>query len=502
MIEEGRPIPVTADRFSFRSPAVSADAAGGPSRPLILLYNPRAPFHTMPLGLLAVASALDRARFDVAIVDGRLEADPVVTLLRQMEGRRTLLLGLGVLTGAPIGDALAVGRAIKAVHPRLPVVWGGWHPSLFPTECLAEASVDVTVQGQGEATLADLVERFALGSPLDDCLGISFRRPDGAIQQNPPRPWLTQEQLPPVEYSLLDVERYFGFKGRRQLDYVSSQGCFWRCGFCADPRVYGRQWSGQGGAALAERLLALHDHYRFDDLNFQDETFFTRPKEVLVMAERLLAAGRPFSWAATMRADQGDRLADEDFELLAASGLRRVLVGVESGSQAMLDWMQKDIQLPQVLVTADKCRRAGIGVEFPFIVGFPGESAAAVTASLNLAWTLRAMSPRFTTPIFFFRPYPGSAITQEMERQGHRLPSSLEEWARFDIYGGGSWVDETTLRRVERFRFYQRIGWDPPPGAWKRPLAALARWRCRSGRFGWPLEMLAAERVRPRTALS
>ena len=61
-----------------------------------------------------------------------------------------------------------------------------------------------------------------------------------------------------------------------------------------------------------------------------------------------------------------------------------------------------------------------------------------------------------------------------MERQGYQLPRSLEEWAGFDIYGGGSWVDAATVRLVERFRFYQRIGWDPPPGAWKRPLAALA----------------------------
>jgi len=479
-----------------------APGSGGDARPLVLIYNPRAPFHTMPLGLLAVASALDRTRYEVAIVDGRLEPDPVGALLRHMEGRRTLLLGLGVLTGAPIGDALTLSRAVKAAHPGLPVVWGGWHPSLFPTECLAEAAVDVTVQGQGEATFADLVERLAGGISLEECLGISYRRPDGTVVQNAPRPWLTQEQLPPVDYGLLDVERYFSFKGRRQLDYVSSQGCFWRCGFCADPRVYGRQWSGQGGVSLAERLLELHDRYPFEDLNFQDETFFTRPKDILAMAERLVAAGRPFSWAATMRADQGDRLTAAEFALLAASGLRRVLVGVESGSQAMLDWMQKDIQLPQVLVTAEKCRQAGVGVEFPFIVGFPQESLSSVTASLNLARRLRAMSPRFTTPIFFFRPYPGSAITLEMERQGYQLPRSLEEWAGFDIYGGGSWVDAATVRLVERFRFYQRIGWDPPPGAWKRPLAALARWRCRTGRFGWALEMRAAQRLKPRAALS
>lgn len=449
----------------------------------------------MPLGLLAVASALDRRRFRPRILDGRLLEDPVGALLAALDEAPTVCLGLTVLTGAPIGDALAISRAVKARHPDLLVVWGGWHPSLFPTDCLAEAAVDVTVQGQGEASFAELVERLAEGRSLDGCQGISHRGADGQPRQEAPRPWLTQDRMPPPDYGLIDVEAYFRAKGFRQLDLISSQGCFWRCGFCADPRVYGRRWSGLGGAALAERALALWQRYGFQDLNFQDETFFTRIPEVLEMAAALRAAGSPFRWAATLRADQGARLSEEQFADLAASGLRRVLVGVESGSQEMLDWMQKDIRLPQVLETAEKCRDAGIAVEFPFIVGFPEESEASVRASLDLACRLRALSPGFSTPVFFFRPYPGTAITQAMQAKGHRLPESLDDWARFDIYGAGDWVGPALRRRVERFRFYQRIGWDRPPGAWKRPLAALARWRCRRGRFGWPWELRLAQVV-------
>lgn len=480
------------------SPRMDAVAAAPRSQPLaasaeprqVLLYNPRAPFHTLPLGLLAVASALDRRRFHPRILDGRQLADPVGSLLAALdEAPTTVCLGLTVLTGAPIGDALAVSRAIKARHPDLPVVWGGWHPSLFPTDCLAEGAVDITVQGQGEATFAELVERLAEGRSLEGCQGISRRGPAGEAIQEAPRPWLNQDELPPADYGLIDVDAYYRSKGRRQLDYISSQGCFWRCGFCADPRVYGRRWSGQSGAALAARLLDLWERYRFEDLNFQDETFFTRIPEVLTMAQALRAAGSPFSWAATLRADQGARLSPEQFQDLAASGLRRVLVGVESGSQEMLDWMQKDIRLPQVLETAEKCRQAGIAIEFPFIVGFPGETEASVEASLSLACRLRSLSPAFSTPVFFFRPYPGTAITQAMVAEGHRLPETLEEWAAFDIYGAGDWVSPELRRRVERFRFYQRIGWDRPPGPWKRPLAALARWRCRRGRFGWPWEL-------------
>ena len=130
-------------------------------RPRIVLYNPRAVFYTMPLALVALASALDRSRFEVVIIDGRLEADPVARVVEATRG--ALCLGVTVLTGAPIHDALAVSRAVKAAHPGCTVVWGGWHPSLFARECLREPAVDVAVVGQGEDTLAEIASRLDNG---------------------------------------------------------------------------------------------------------------------------------------------------------------------------------------------------------------------------------------------------------------------------------------------------------------------------------------------------
>ena len=101
-------------------------------RQKIVLYNPKAVFFTMPLGLLAIGSALDPDRYDVRIIDGRLVADPKAAVLEEIDD--ALCLGVTVLTGAPIDDALQVLRAAKAARPELPTICGGWHPSLFPTE--------------------------------------------------------------------------------------------------------------------------------------------------------------------------------------------------------------------------------------------------------------------------------------------------------------------------------------------------------------------------------
>jgi radical SAM superfamily enzyme YgiQ (UPF0313 family) len=468
-------------------------------KPTLVLYNPRSVFFTMPLALVAIGSSVDRSAFDVRIIDGRLERDPVAKVLSELDG--ALLLGISVLTGSPIQDALDVGRAAKARRPDLPVVWGGWHPSLFPTETLADPSVDITVQAQGEATFRELVERLAGGTDLDGLAGIAFRR--GAdLVKNPPRPMVPMDNLPPCDYGLLPVERYFSLKRQRQFDYISSVGCNFRCAFCADPFVYGRGWSAISPERVGDEIAALWRQHRFTELAFQDETFFTHRDRVAAMATAFLQRGLRFSWTATLRADQGVRLGDEGMALCVRSGMRRVMVGVESGSQQMLDWMLKDMKVDQVLSTADMCVRHGVAAIFPFIVGFPGESDDSVRATVNLMKRLRSMSPRFETPLFYFKPYPGSRITEQVVADGYTLPATLEEWAAFDFIGSaGPWVSAERHRMIERFKFYNRFAWGPEYW-WRRPLQRLSRWRCQHDFYGLPLEQVVIERLRPAARLS
>jgi radical SAM superfamily enzyme YgiQ (UPF0313 family) len=473
------------------------------ARARVVLYNPRAVFFTMPLALVAVGSHLDPERYEVVVVDGRLEDDPEAAVAAALEG--ALCLGVTVLTGAPNRDAVRVSRAAKAAHPEVPVVWGGWHPSMFGRECLDEPAVDATVQGQGEGAFAELVERLAAGggpAALAGLPGVTVRDAGGEAVAGPPRPLAPLDGLRRHDFGLIEVERYFRLKGKRQLDYISSQGCAFRCAFCADPFVYGRKWSGLSPERIGEEVETLWRRWRFDDLSFQDETYFTYAPRVAAVAEQLLARGLPITWAATMRADQCRRLPEEAFALCRRSGLRRVLVGVESGSQEMIDRIRKDIKLEDVLFTAERCRRHGVAAIFPFIVGFPGESPASVDASLALAKRLRAMSPDFQTPVFYFKPYPGTEITAEAVAGGYRLPTSLDDWSEFDFVGSvGPWVTPATARRIERFRFYQRLAWDRP-GGWRRPLQRLARWRCAGDRYALPVEKAIGEWLFPPAELS
>jgi radical SAM superfamily enzyme YgiQ (UPF0313 family) len=462
----------------------------------VVLYNTRCTFYTMPLALVAVGSRLDTAEYDVLIVDGRLEANPAAAVLAHADD--ALCLGVTVLTGAPILDALEVTRAAKLRRPELPVVWGGWHASLFPDETLAEAGIDAVVIGQGEDAFAEIVARLAEGSTLE---GIAGCHAAGSAP-GPFRPLRDINEFPAHDYGLIPVETYFALKRQRQLDYISSQGCRFRCAFCADPFVYKRGWFGLEPARMGEELEGLWRRHGFDDVNFQDETFFTTPKRVAAIADEFLRRGLRFTWTATMRADQGFRLDEEILALCRRSGLRRVMIGVESGSPEMLERIAKDITLEKVFESAAKCLRHDVGVLFNLIVGFPGETPETLAATLEVGKRLRALSPSFELATFYYKPYPGNPLADLHRSAGHPFPSTLAEWAEFDYVGTPSpWLDPAERRLVEGFKFYQRIGWSRPT-ALRAPLQALARWRCRRDAYAVPIEKVLIEWLRPPVPLS
>ncbi|KAA1244134.1 radical SAM protein [Aquimarina sp. RZ0] len=463
-----------------------------PLKKKVLLYNPKAVFFDMPLALLAIGSALDSEKYEVIIVDGRIEEDPVEIFKQHLQ--EAICFGVTALTGSPIKDALEVTRKIKDEQKELPVIWGGWHTSLFPEQTLVdEKTIDITVQGQGELTFIELVGAIEKKKPLNNVKGICYRSAKEGVVKTPPRIISPMDNFADINYELIDVEKYFEKKGQRQLDYISSTGCYFRCSFCADPFVYNRKWTAVSPEIMVNKLEELYEKYKFTDLNLQDETYFTYRDRVIEIAEGIIKRGLKFSWAATMRADQGSRLTEEDFKTCVNSGLRRLLIGVESGSQEMMDWLKKDIKLEQVYQCAERCKNLDVSVIFPFIVGFPEETDKSIEATVNVAKELNSMHHNFSTPIFYFKPYPGSKITEDVLKKGYVLPRTIEEWADFDYIGSsGPWVSQEKYDFFERFKFYLKLAYSKQRILYK-PIQALAKLRCKHTFFKLPLEKKIAD---------
>ena len=215
----------------------------------VVLYNPRSVFYTMPLAMLALGSYLDPQKYEVKILDGRI--DDEASVLKECEN--AICFGVTVLSGAPIHDALRITRKVKGKFPGLVTVWGGWHPSLFPEETLRENTIDVVVNGQGEVPFALLLEAISCGESFAEIKGVYFKQ-DGQIIRTMPQPLVDINLFPRLNYDLIPVETFFKLKKRKQLDHISSQGCRFRCTFCADPLMYKRGWTGLSPQRLGDEL--------------------------------------------------------------------------------------------------------------------------------------------------------------------------------------------------------------------------------------------------------
>ena len=124
-------------------------------------------------------------------------------------------------------------------------------------------------------------------------------------------------------------------------------------------------------------------------------------------------------------------------------------------------------------------------------------------ATLDCAKRLRSLSPDFLTPIYYFKPYPGSELVSEAVARGFRLPESLEAWSEFDYVAGlpGPWVSAEKFRLIERFKFFQELAWKRMSHG-KRLLQQLARYRCSRDEYRWPVEMLLTRWLVPAEKLS
>lgn len=466
----------------------------------IVLFNPKAVFFDMPLALLSIASSLDPAKYEVVIIDSRIEKDYASRVMKELED--AICFGVTVLTGSPLDSALEVSKLVKSNFPQLPVIWGGWHTSIFPKQTLLDEScVDITVQGQGEETFKELVETIAEKKTISTIKGICYRDGEDVIQ-NGPRALQDMNHFERLNYNLIDVEKYFQKKSRRQFDFIASIGCFFRCSFCADPFVYQRKFSMYDPQRIADDIEFFYKKYKFTDINFQDETFFTYPEKITEFAGELIKRNIHVTWACTMRADQGFRMSEEQWEICKRSGLRRLLIGVESGSQEMMDWLEKDIKIEKVLFCAEQCKKYGIDAIFPFIVGFPGESEKSVDSTISFIKTLKSIRPTFQVQIFYFKPYPGSKITIDEVAKGFKLPQSTKDWAGFDYIGSkGPWVTHEKYQFIENFKFYMKLAWGQKR-TYLKPLASIARWRCNKSMFSFPVEKRVIEFLRPQQKLS
>lgn len=487
------------------------------SQPLVVLINPRmcTPRHVrLPLSLLALAAELE-GRYRYRMFDGNA-GDFSVELGALLRREPSALAAVTVMPGPQVAPAIEVSRAIRAMRPDVPIVWGGYFPTLYPDAASNAQYVDAVVRGPGEQTLVDVVERWP---DIAGITGVTWRC-GGEIVHNAERPLRPPDRNGPLPYHALEtIEPYMRptFLGRRTGVHQAAIGCRYRCRFCGVVSMFNGQTLTQRHNRLAADLEHLRNQCGADSVQFYDHNFFDRIDSSVETLETLARVQMP--WWCYARADALAAFTPRMWALARQSRMRMAYIGAETGSPEALRRMQKGGRVELTLEVAARMHENGITPEFSFVLGGPDDPEGDIESSLALIRALKAAHPSCEVVLYFYSPTP-QRDARTMARDGGRrppvlknygpdgpaLPRTPEEWTeprwiRYVCHQDAPWLTPKLRRRVQDFARvlecrFPTVQDHHTPRWQKSVLREMARWRWATRVYSRPIELtLARKRV-------
>ncbi len=396
---------------------------------------------TPPHSLLAIAAPLRQEGYKVRIIDQRIDGHWRSSLAIALEGN-PLCVGITCMVGTQIAFALdAAGLVREKAKGPVPIVWGGPHPSTVPEQTLGNDYVDIVCVGEGDATFPELVRTIASHESLSTVKGIGFKN-GGKTVITPPRELVDVETLPPIPWDLVNVEDYirpdFYLKNSpRTLDIgQTSRGCPFKCGFCSSSGIRQRKWR----AMSSERSIALIEEavqrFNLNGIWIRDDEFHVDRTTTTEICEGILEKNLNISWySAGSRVDLFNRASDEEIALLRRSGAYALKFGVESGSNRILELIDKGVTWQEALEANRKAKRHGIVFGFSLIMGFPTETMEEIHRTVDLARQIKADNPGSQLEtIATYTPLAGTPLFALALEHGLEPPDSLEGWIDWDFW--------------------------------------------------------------------
>jgi len=373
---------------------------------------------TLPhLGLLSLGAVLRQKGHRVRILDASAQGLGYEKTLEETKRFQPDIIALTAVTPSIIKTA-KLAFMMKEIYPSVPVVIGGPHFTAVPEQTLLDyPSFDYGVVGEGENTLADLVEAVTANMEPSDVQGVAFRQ-KGNVFFSPPRlPIKDLDLLPFPAWDLLDRFPYlyhpalFKYKKLPSTHIVSARGCPNKCIFC-DTSVFGRKVTYHSSDYVLEMIGYLVERFGIEEIIFEDDQFLIKNDRVVSICEGFLKAGWGISWCCSGRVNSVDDL--ELLRLMKRSGCWQISYGIESGNQEILDFSKKGITIDQIETAVRLTNEAGILNKGYFIFGLPHETEDTMENTINLAKRI----PLEDMSVFIMTPFPGSKVYDVAEQHG------------------------------------------------------------------------------------
>ncbi len=367
-----------------------------------------------PLGIASIAAVLEEKGYPVTIIDANAENLSMEDIASRLIRWQPNVVGI-CCNYSPLHNPTREIAAMVKMKLNLPVIVGGNHATALVTEMLEECrDIDYVVRGEGEVILPELLHAFSDDPLISHVRGISFREGDRIIH-NPDAPLIARlDDLPIPAYHLLPMEKY------RRYNIITSRGCPFGCTYCASDVIFRRKVRYRSPKSVVDEITFLLERYGEKHFWFSDDTFITNSKYTHSLLDELMKRDLHISWSCLMRVD---KVSGELLERMKRCGCSYISYGIESGSQEMLNKMEKRTRVEDILETLKMTHDRGIKHYGFFLVGLPGESWSTVMESYRLIYQSRLNGAAFNILI----PLPGTPLMNTL--LGEKLISLKEiQW--------------------------------------------------------------------------
>ena len=281
------------------------------------------------------------------------------------------------------------------------IIVGGPHATYFHREILIECSaIDVVIRHEFDTKISEVVDHL---ENLENIKGITYRKNDKIIDNEDGVYKSDLDNVPFPDRKTIPWQWYLEAWYSKQpfMNFMTSRGCPWHCAFCLWPQnMYGHRQRFRSLDNVFKELKFLIKEYGLKEINIDDGTFTTNKKRVIEFCRRLRREGIKLIWTCNGRVDTID---DEMLKEMKRSGCKMIRIGVESGSQEVLDKIKKGLKIEQGVKLVKK---HGIQALGGFIFGFPYDSKKSIEQTIQLAKKISPDQVQFSIYI----SYPGTSL--------------------------------------------------------------------------------------------
>ena len=369
-----------------------------------------------PLGLAYVAAALEKAGFQVEILDNYLLKKPIDYVKHEIKRLSPEIVGI-TCGSVTYRRCVETARAVKEALPSCRVVVGGWHPSYMPDSMLQHPEIDYVVLGEGERAIVELVTNITKGedhSAIATIPGIAFKH-EGKIVKTAPRFISDLDQIPYPARHLLPMHLYDrtnDFLSAKPVDTLNViRGCPYNCIYCEIRKLWGQKCRAFSPPRVVEEIDHLINKYGSKGIYFLGDNFTIQKRNTVEICKLIKKRKLDIEWLCDTRVDLVSR---ELLKIMKDAGCKTIWFGVQSGSPRILRKINNDITLQQVVHAFKLCREKGIQIACSFMLGIPGETANDMKATLKFAKKLDPDWCQFN----IFIGYPVSSLYEEILQKG------------------------------------------------------------------------------------